>query len=213
MNEMIIKRLEREKYYVDSCYDGDAALDYLMLAEYDSVLMDIALPGKSGLEVLKELRGRDIQIPVMLLTEKDSVKDAIRGLDAGADDYMVKPFHFSEMMARVRVLMRKRDGVRENIYRCGDLEININEQVVSRSGQQIDLSPKEYSMILYMVRNQNIVLTREQIETNSWGFSSESFSNVVDVYIRYLRKKIDEEFDKKLIHTIRGVGYMLKDES
>jgi DNA-binding response OmpR family regulator len=184
-----------------------------MLAEYDSVLMDIALPGKSGLEVLKELRGRDIQIPVMLLTEKDSVKDAIRGLDAGADDYMVKPFHFSEMMARVRVLMRKRDGVRENIYRCGDLEININEQVVSRSGQQIDLSPKEYSMILYMVRNQNIVLTREQIETNSWGFSSESFSNVVDVYIRYLRKKIDEGFDKKLIHTIRGVGYMLKDES
>lgn len=210
MNEAITEKLERENYCVDSCSDGNAALDYLMLAEYDGVLMDVMLPGKSGLEVLKELRSKNIQTPVMFLTAKDDVEDIVNGLDAGADDYMVKPFHFPELMARVRALVRKRDGVRENVYRCGDLEINVNEQSVHRAGKRIDLSPKEYSMLFYMVRNQNIVLTREQLEANSWDFRSERSSNVVDVYIRYLRKKIDEDFEPKLIHTIRGVGYILK---
>jgi DNA-binding response OmpR family regulator len=210
MNEAIKKRLEEEKYCVDSCYDGDTAIDYLRLAEYDGVLMDTVLPGKSGFKVLKELRKQDTQTPVMLLAEENNVEDTICGLDAGADDYMVKPFHFSEMMARVRALVRKRDGVRENTYRCGDLEININEQFARRGGKKIDLSPKEYALLLYMVRNQNIVLTREKLETNSSDFSNETFSNVVDVYIRYLRKKIDDGFEKKLIHTVRGVGYMLK---
>jgi DNA-binding response OmpR family regulator len=210
MSETIKKRLEEEKYCVDSCYDGDTAIDYLKIAEYDGVLIDTALPGKSGFDVLEELRKRDIQTPVMFLAEENNVEDTIRGLDAGADDYMVKPFHFSEMMARVRALVRKRDGVRENTYRCGDLEININEQFARRGGKKIDLSPKEYALLLYMVRNQNIVLTREKLETNSSDFSNETFSNVVDVYIRYLRKKIDDGFEKKLIHTVRGVGYMLK---
>lgn len=212
MNDSIIQKLERENYYVDSCHDGDAAVDYLMLAEFDVVLMDVTLWGKEGLEVLGEIRRKNIQTPVMLLSERANVEDVIQGLDAGADEYMVKPFLFSELMARIRVLVRKRDGVRGNVYRCGDLEINVNDQTVQRAGRRIDLSPKEYSMLLYMVRNQNIVLTREQLETNSWDFRSESSSNVVDVYIRYLRKKIDDDFDTKLIHTIRGVGYILRSE-
>lgn len=212
MNESIIQKLERENYYVDSCHDGDAAIDYLMLAEFDVVLMDVTLQGKGGLEMLGEIRRKNIQTPVMLLSERANVEDVVRGLDAGADEYMVKPFLFSELMARIRVLVRKRDGVRGNVYRCGDLEINVNDQTVQRAGRRIDLSPKEYSMLLYMVRNQNIVLTREQLEASSWDFRSESSSNVVDVYIRYLRKKIDDDFETKLIHTIRGVGYILRSE-
>lgn len=212
MNEEIIQKLAREKYYVDSCRDGDAAVDYLMLAEFDVVLMDAMLRGRNVLEVLAEIRRKNIQTPIMLLAERAGVEDIIQGLDAGADEYMVKPFLFSELMARIRVLVRKRDGVRGNVYRCGDLEINVNDQTVQRAGKRIELSPKEYSLLLYMVRNQNIVLTREQLETSSWDFRNESTSNVVDVYIRYLRKKIDDDFETKLIHTIRGVGYILRCE-
>ena len=178
-------------------------MDYLQLAEYDVVLMDVDLPDRSGVDVVDAIRRKDIQTPVMLLTAQAEVADIVRGLDAGADEYMVKPIHFSELMARIRVLIRKKDGVRGNVYRCGDLEINVNDQMVRRAGN---------SMLLYMMRNRNIVLTREQLETNSWDYRSESSSNVVDVYIRYLRKKIDEGFDKKLIHTIRGVGYVLRSE-
>ncbi len=212
MGGLLVKKLERENYFVDFCHDGSAAIDYLMLAEYDGVLMDVALPDKNGSDVLKMIRSKNIQTPVMLLAEHAEVEDIVQGLDAGADEYIVQPVPFSELMARIRALVRRRDGVRENIYRCGDLEINVNEQTVQRADRQIELSPKEYSMLLYMVRNQNIVLTREQLEANSWDFRSESSSNVVDVYIRYLRKKIDEGFETKLIHTIRGVGYILRCE-
>lgn len=212
MREAIVKRLEGENYRVDACSDGYTAMDYLLLAEYDGVLMDMILPGKSGLEVLKEIRSKSIQTPVMFLAAHNDVEDIVQGLDAGADEYVVKPFRFPELMARVRALVRKRDGVRENIYRCADLEINVNEQTVRRGGRRIELSPKEYSMLLYMMRNQNIVLTREQLEANNWDFRREYSSNVVDVYIRYLRKKVDKDFEEKLIHTIRGVGYVLKSE-
>ena len=174
--------------------------------------MDVDLPDQSGIEVLKEIRRKNIQTPIVLLTAQAEVTDIVRGLDAGADEYMVKPIHFSELMARIRVLVRKKDGVRGNVYHCGDLEINVNDQMVQRAGQHIELSPKEYSMLLYMMRNRNIVLSREQLETNSWDYRSERSSNVVDVYIRYLRKKIDDGFEKKLIHTIRGVGYVLRSD-
>lgn len=212
LKTVIKEKLLRQNCMVDSCASGNAALDYLQLAEYDAVLMDVALPDQSGLEVLKEIRRKNIQTPIMLLTAQAEVMDIVQGLDAGADEYMVKPIHFSELMARIRVLMRKKDGVRGNVYRCGDLEINVNDQMVQRAGQHIELSPKEYSMLLYMMRNRNIVLSREQLETNSWDYRSERSSNVVDVYIRYLRKKIDEGFEKKLIHTIRGVGYVLRSD-
>ena len=186
LKTVIKEKLLRENCMVDSCNSGSAALDYLQLAEYDVVLMDVDLPDRSGVDVVDAIRRKDIQTPVMLLT--------------------------AQAEARIRVLIRKKDGVRGNVYRCGDLEINVNDQMVRRAGKQIELSPKEYSMLLYMMRNRNIVLTREQLETNSWDYRSESSSNVVDVYIRYLRKKIDEGFDKKLIHTIRGVGYVLRSE-
>lgn len=210
MNATIVQKLELENYVVDTCRDGRSALEYLTLAEYDGVLLDAMLPGMSGIEVLSRMRKKGIQTPVMFLSDKDDVDDIVQGLDEGADDYMVKPFRFPELMARVRAMVRKHDGVKENVYRCGDLEINVNENTVQREGLNIELSPKEFSMLLYMIRNQNIVLTREQIEANTWDFRSESTSNVVDVYIRYLRKKIDDPFEKKMIHTIRGVGYILR---
>lgn len=196
LKTVIKEKLLRQNCMVDSCASGNVALDYLQLAEYDVVLMDVVLPDQSGLEVLKEIRRKNIQTPIMLLTAQAEVTDIVQGLDAGADEYMVKPIHFSELMARIRVLMRKKDGVRGNVYRCGDLEINVNDQMVQRAGKHIELSPKEYSMLLYMMRNRNIVLSREQLETNSWDYRSESSSNVVDVYIRYLRKKLMKDLKK-----------------
>ncbi len=210
MNRIITKRLEMENYCVDSCYDGDAALDYLMLAEYDGVILDIMLPGLDGFTVLKRMREKGIQTPVMFLSAKDDTEHIVRGLDIGADDYMVKPFEFSELMARLRVMMRKPTGSKDNVYRCGSLEIDINTQVVTREGNEIALSPKEFSILVFLIRNQNIVVTRQQIEDNIWSIGSETSSNVVDVYIRYLRKKIDANYEMKMIQTIRGVGYILK---
>ena len=163
LKTVIKEKLLRENCMVDSCNSGSAALDYLQLAEYDVVLMDVDLPDRSGVDIVDAIRRKDIQTPVMLLTAQAEVADIVRGLDAGADEYMVKPIHFSELMARIRVLIRKKDGVRGNVYRCGDLEINVNDQMVRRAGKQIELSPKEYSMLLYMMRNRNIVLTREQL--------------------------------------------------
>ena len=146
----------------------------------------------------------------MFLTAKSDTKDIVGGLDSGADDYMVKPFEFSELLARLRVMLRKQSGVKENIYRCGDLEVNVNDRTVRRAGKDISVSAKEFSVLVYLVRNQNIVVTREQIESNVWNIDNDIASNVVDVYIRFLRKKIDEGFEDKMIQTIRGVGYILK---
>lgn len=212
MNRIIVEKLESENYSVDYCYDGRAALEYIELAEYDGVILDVMLPEMDGFEVLRRLRRAGNQTPVLLLSARSATKDKVQGLDEGADDYMVKPFDFEELMARLRVLVRKQKSVKENIYRCGDLEMNINEQKVTREGKEISLSPKEFSILLYLVRNQNIVVSREQIESNVWSLQNETSSNVVDVYIRYLRRKIDEEFECKMIQTIRGVGYMLKCE-
>ena len=149
----------------------------------------------------------------MFLSAKSDVNDIVRGLDLGADDYMVKPFEFKELLARVRMITRKKADVHGNVYRCGDLVVDCNECTVKREGKTIELSPKEYSVLLYLIRNRNIVVTREQIEANIWDFEREGTSNLVDVYIRYLRKKIDDGFEFKMIQTIRGVGYILKENS
>ena len=210
LNKLIKKKLEEENYVVDSCYDGQSALEYLTLAEYDGAILDVMIPYKNGFEVLKEIRKKGIQTPVMFLTAKSETKDIVGGLDSGADDYMVKPFEFSELLARLRVMLRKQSGVKENIYRCGDLEVNVNDRTVRRAGKDINVSAKEFSVLVYLVRNQNIVVTREQIESNVWNIDNDIASNVVDVYIRFLRKKIDEGFENKMIQTIRGVGYILK---
>ena len=189
MNQIIVKELESEGYVVDSCYDGESAFDYLCMAEYDGVILDIMVPKMDGFTILKKVRSRGIATPILFLSAKSDVDDIVRGLDLGADDYMVKPFEFKELLARVRMITRKKVDVRENIYTCGGLVIDCNTCSVKRDGRQIELSSKEYAVLLYLIRNKNVVVTREQIESNIWSIDRYSNSNLVDVYIRYLRKK------------------------
>ena len=163
-----------------------------------------------GFEVLQRIRAKRVETPVLFLTAKDHTEDVVNGLNLGADDYMLKPFVFAELLARIRVMTRRKPEIPDNVYRCGDLTLNCNTHEVARGGKQITLSAKEFSVLLYLVRNKNIIVTREQIEANIWGLEYAGSSNVVDVYIRYLRRKIDEHFEKKMICTIRGTGYMLK---
>lgn len=210
MNRIIKKELEAEGYLVDVCYDGDSAYDYLTMEEYDGAVLDVMLPKMNGFEVLKKARSHGIQTPVLFLSARSHIDDIVEGLDIGADDYMVKPFAFQELSARVRAMTRKKAGVHENIYRCADLSVDCNEHMVRRGDTVINLSPKEFSVLLYLIRNQNIVVSREQIEANIWDMEHDSYSNVIDVYIRYLRKKIDDPYEMKLIQTIRGVGYVLR---
>lgn len=212
MNRILVNKLEKEGYNVDSCYDGIAAMDYLTLAEYDGVILDIMLPGMDGFSVLKKLRAAGKQTPVLFLSARGDTEDIVEGLDLGADDYLVKPFVFKELLARIKVMTRRKPEIQENIYRCGDLTVDYNTHEVTRAGAPISLSPKEFSVLLYLVRNKNIIVTREQIESNIWKLKSEGGSNLVDVYIRYLRKKIDDDFEEKMIVTVRGTGYMLKCE-
>lgn len=212
LNEIITKELIVSGYVVDSCFDGQQAYEYLTLGDYDGAVLDIMLPKMNGFELLGKLRNQGIQTPILFLTARNDKNDIIKGLDMGADDYIFKPFDLDELLARIRVMLRKKIEVRENIYRCGDLEVNCNDHTVKRGDTSINLSAKEFQLLLCLVRNKGFVLTREQIENNIWQFDKESNSNVIDVYIRYLRKKIDDGYDQKLIHTIRGVGYQLKAE-
>lgn len=212
LNGVIAKKLKTENYAVDSCFDGIAAEEYLAATDYDIVVLDIMLPGKNGLSVLADMRGKGDKTPVLLLTAKDGIEDRIRGLDAGADDYLVKPFAFGEMMARLRALTRRPVGHINNVYELADLVVDTDARTTTRDGKSISLSSKEFAVLENLIRNKGIVLSREKIEQNAWDFSFEGGSNVVDVYIRYLRKKIDDDFPVKLIHTVRGSGYVLKVE-
>lgn len=211
MNHIITKRLKEEGYSVDSCYDGMQVFDYLPCAEYDAIILDIMMPKMDGLQVLKKLRSKNNQTPVLLLTARDSIDDRVTGLDAGADDYLVKPFAFQELLARIRVMLRKPASVKTTVYTVGDLEIHTDTHQVIRAGQEIHLSAKEFSLLRYMVQNVGIVLSREKLEQHIWNYDFSGGSNVIDVYIRYLRKKIDDRFEPKLIHTIRGEGYVLRE--
>ena len=211
MNRLISRRLAEEQYSVDSCYNGQEVLDYLECAEYDAIILDIMMPVMNGLQVLKKLRQRQNHIPVLLLTARDSVEDRVNGLDAGADDYLIKPFAFEELLARIRVMLRKPAAVKTTVIRVGDLEVHLDTQQVFRQGKEIRLSGKEFSLLRYMAQNEGIVLSREKLEQHIWNYDFTGGSNVIDVYIRYLRKKIDEGFDRKLIHTVRGAGYVLKE--
>ena len=213
LNELLSRRLKAENYTVDSCYDGEAVLDYMDCAQYDALILDIMMPKKDGLEVLKILRSRNDHIPVLLLTAKESIEDRVRGLDAGADDYLVKPFAFEELMARIRVMLRKPAVMKTTVYRLADLEVHVDTMIVYRAGEEIHLSGKEFALLRYMIQNAGIVLSRSRLEEHLWNYDYAGGSNVIDVYIRYLRKKIDSGHDKKLIHTIRGVGYVLKEEA
>lgn len=168
------------------------------------------IPHVNGIEVLKTIRADNLQVPVLFLTAKGETQDIVRGLDAGASDYMTKPFEFPELLARLRVMLRNQGGVNENVITCGSLVVDMNNHKAVRDGQDIDLTVKEYAILEYLARNRNIVVTREQIRANIWNIDDDVNSNVVDVYIRYLRRKIDDKYDDKLIQTIRGVGYKLE---
>ena len=210
LNEILCKKLRSEDYCVDGCFDGEEALDYLASVEYDAVILDIMMPKRSGLQVVEQLRRQGDHTPVLFLTARDSIDDRVTGLDAGADDYLVKPFAFDELLARLRVMTRKRGGERSNLFTIDDLTLDIRSKRVERGGVELKLSAKEYALLEYLIRNKGVVLSRIQIEENIWGFDYEGSSNIVDVYIRYLRRKIDKDPPVKLIHTIRGSGYVLK---
>ena len=212
LNDIITKTLIRNHYTVDSCFDGEEALDCFAMAEYDALILDIMMPVMDGLTVLKKLRSRGNSVPVLLLTAKDSIEDRVNGLDAGANDYLVKPFAFEELLARIRVMLRKPADAPKTCYSVGDLEVHLDTHEVYRGGKQITLSGKEFSLLRYMGQNPGIVLSRDKLEQHIWNYDFTGGSNVIDVYIRYLRKKIDEGHDKKLIHTVRGAGYVLKEQ-
>lgn len=206
LNSIICSKLVKEGYNVDACYDGQAALDYMEAENYDGAIMDIMIPNKDGITVLREMRNAGIQVPVLFLTAKTETQDIVRGLDAGASDYMTKPFEFSELMARLRVMLRTQNPVNENVITCGSLVVDMNNRQAIRDGKVIDLTVREYAILEYLARNRNVVVTREQIRVNIWNIDDDVNSNVIDVYIRYLRRKIDDNYEEKLIHTIRGVG-------
>lgn len=210
LNSIICRKLVKEGYNVDACYDGQAALDYMEAENYDGAIMDIMIPNKDGITVLREMRNAGIQVPVLFLTAKTETQDIVRGLDAGASDYMTKPFEFSELMARLRVMLRTQNPVNENVITCGSLVVDMNNRQAIRDGKVIDLTVREYAILEYLARNRNVVVTREQIRVNIWNIDDDVNSNVIDVYIRYLRRKIDDNYEEKLIHTIRGVGYKLE---
>ena len=210
LNSRICSKLVKEGYNVDACYDGQAALDYMEAENYDGAIMDIMIPNKDGITVLREMRNAGIQVPVLFLTAKTETQDIVRGLDAGASDYMTKPFEFSELMARLRVMLRTQNQVNENVITCGSLVVDMNNRQAIRDGKVIDLTVREYAILEYLARNRNVVVTREQIRVNIWNIDDDVNSNVIDVYIRYLRRKIDDNYEEKLIHTIRGVGYKLE---
>ena len=211
LNQLIKRRLKEADYSVDSCFDGEEVFDYLLGAEYDALVLDIMMPKLSGLEVLERLRREGNQVPVLLLTARDSIQDRVAGLDAGADDYLVKPFAFEELLARLRVLLRKPQGEKTSVQKVGDLELHLNTRQVFRGGEEIKLSSKEFSLLRYMMQNAGTVLSRDKLERHVWDYDFSGGSNVIDVYIRYLRKKLDEGHEKKYIHTVRGHGYVLKD--
>lgn len=212
LNKIISKKLSLDGYSVDSCFDGEEAEDFLFAAEYDAVILDIMMPKKDGLTLLRELREKKNNVPVLLLTAKDSISDRVTGLDSGANDYLIKPFSFDELSARIRAMLRKSAGVASNVITVADLSVNTETKEVLRGGKRIDLSAKEYALLEYLARNKGIVLSREKIENHIWNFDYEGGTNVIDVYISYLRRKIDFGFDKKLICTVRGSGYVLREE-
>lgn len=213
LNHIITKKLTSQGYSVDSVYDGEEAIDILSYTDYDAVILDIMMPKADGFAVLRALRGAGKNTPVLFLTARDSVQDRVAGLDSGANDYLVKPFSVEELLARIRAMTRTAFGVSDSLLTVGDLTMDTAAKVVKRGGKEIPLSAKEYALLEYLMHNAGIVLSREKIENHIWNFDYEGGTNVVDVYIRYLRKKIDEGYDKKLIHTVRGRGYVLREEA
>jgi len=212
LRNILKKRLDEAGYMIDEASDGEIATDLIDYTDYDLIILDIMIPKINGLEILKELRRKKQDTPVLLLTAKDTVSDRVKGLDLGADDYLVKPFAFDELLARIRALLRRRDGEIQTVISLDDLSLNRTLKEVKRGKKEIQLTKKEYILLEYLMLNKGIVVSRERLESVSSNYDYEGYSNVIDVYIRFLRKKIDEGQNVKLIHTIRGFGYVMKVE-
>jgi len=211
--KIIERRLIEEGYNVDSAKDGRMAENFINSFEYDLIILDIMIPIIDGLTLLRKMRLNKIKTPVLFLTAKDTIEDRVIGLDSGADDYLVKPFSFDELLARVRSLLRRQSDVRDIILTADDLKVNTITREVKRGDKIIELTSKEYALLEFFLRNKNRVLTKHQIAEHVWNYNFEYNSNIVEVYVRYLRRKIDDEFKNKLIHTVRGGGYLFKDKN
>lgn len=212
LNKTISERLTSIGYTTDSCFDGEDALYYIENTHYDGIILDIMMPKRSGFEVLGAIREKKIFTPVLLLTAKDSEEDIIKGLDIGANDYLTKPFSFGILCARIRAMLRIKESVTGSVLQAADLTVDTVTRTVCRNKKPIELSAKEYSILEYLMRNKGIVVTKEKIEESIWNYEYEGTSDVIKVYIHHLRKKIDEKFDKKLLHTVKNVGYTIRED-
>ncbi len=209
--KFIAKGFREESYGVDVVHDGEEAVFMARSVGYDAIVLDLMLPQKDGMTALREMRGRGVRAPVIILTAKGDVQDRIDGLNAGADDYLPKPFAFGELLARVRALMRRGGPQEDPTLELDDLVLDPARRQVRRAGKAVDLTAKEFAVLEYLLRNKNRVVTRTSIIEHVWDIHFDTGTNIVDVYVRRLRSKIDDDFDRKLIHTIRGVGYTMKD--
>jgi heavy metal response regulator len=205
----IKKGLEEEHYAVDTAYDGETGLYMAEVNEYDLIVLDLMIPKIDGLEVLRRVRSNKNNVPILVLTAKDTVEDIVKGLDSGCDDYLTKPFNFTVFLARIRALLRREKLEKEPLLKIADLVLSPVIHKVTRRGKEIELTSKEYALLEYFMRNPDKVLTRTMISEHVWDYHFDSLTNVIDVYVNYLRRKIDKDFEPKLIHTIRGVGYIL----
>lgn len=210
LNRLIVKTLTKAGYSVDGCYNGEEAWEYMLGTTYDGILLDVMMPKLDGFALLGRLREKKVDTPVLFLTARDAITDRVKGLDLGADDYLIKPFDFDELLARIRAMTRKRTGLKSNQITLLDLVVDVERRIATRAGREILLLPKEFTLLEYMIRNQGIVLSREQLENQIWNYEYSGSSNNVDGYMSRLRKKIDNEHDIKLLHTIRGVGWVLR---
>lgn len=212
LNNVVTRYLKKNGYSVDSVLDGEEALDYLEYSEYDLLILDIMMPKVDGFEVIKKLRDKGNHTSVLMLTARDSADDKVKGLDLGADDYIVKPFDFNELLARIRAVVRRKYGNSSNKLVIGDLILDTSEKSVTRAGKQIELTGKEYEVLEYLMQSKNRILSRDQIKEHVWDFDYEGDSNIIDVLIKNIRKKIDIEAGKQIIYTKRGLGYVIKED-
>ncbi|MGP1429931.1 MAG: coaggregation response regulator transcription factor CarR [Fusobacterium sp.] len=212
LNNIITKHLKKNNFSVDSVFNGEEALEYLDYGTYDLIVLDIMLPKVNGYEVIKKLRENKNETAVLMLTARDSIEDKIKGLDLGADDYLIKPFDFGEFLARIRALIRRKYGNTSNTMEIDDLCIDIAKKTVVRGGKNIELTGKEYEVLEYLIQNKGHVLSRDKIRDSVWDYGYEGESNIIDVLIKNIRKKIDIGNSKPLIHTKRGLGYVLKED-
>lgn len=212
LNNIITKHLKKNNFSVDSVFNGEEALEYLDYGTYDLIILDIMLPKVNGYEVIKKLRENKNETAVLMLTARDSIEDKIKGLDLGADDYLIKPFDFGELLARIRALVRRKYGNTSNTMEIDDLCIDIAKKTVVRGGKNIELTGKEYEVLEYLIQNKGHVLSRDKIRDSVWDYGYEGESNIIDVIIKNIRKKIDIGNSKQLIHTKRGLGYVLKED-